>query len=162
MLSTIADLDSMVGATLDFASGSARQAPRRPTDLTALVTSITDDLADGGLPVSMEAAQPVIYACDPVTLKRALTNLIDNAVKYGGSATVAIRETLQAIEITIDDTGPGIPEEELTHVFEPLYRLESSRNRETGGWGLQLLCRSSVPMEAASPCRIGPKGVSAP
>ncbi|QRM35190.1 ATP-binding protein [Microvirga sp. VF16] len=144
MLSTIADLDSMVAATLEFASGSARQAPRRPTDLTALVTSITDDLADGGLPVSMDAAQPVIYACDPATLKRALTNLIDNAVKYGGSATVAIHETPRGIEITIDDTGPGIPEEELTHVFEPLYRIESSRSRETGGIGLGLAIALSI------------------
>jgi signal transduction histidine kinase len=144
MLSTIADLDAMVAATLEFASGGAKQAPRRPTDLTALVASITDDLADGGLPVSMEAARPVIHECDPATLKRALTNLIDNAVKYGGSATVAIRETLQAIEITIDDTGPGIPEEELTHVFEPLYRLESSRSRETGGMGLGLAIALSI------------------
>lgn len=144
MLSTIAELDSMVAATLEFASGSARQAPRRPTDLTALIASITDDLADGGLQVSMEAARPVIYACDPATLKRALTNLIDNAMKYGGCARVAIRETPQAIEITIDDTGPGIPEEELTHVFEPLYRLESSRNRETGGMGLGLAITLSI------------------
>jgi signal transduction histidine kinase len=103
-----------------------------------------DDLADGGLPVNMDAAQPVVYECDPATLKRALTNLIDNAVKYGGSATVAIGETLQAIEITIDDTGPGVPEEELTHVLEPLYRLESSRSRETGGMGLGLAIALSI------------------
>lgn len=144
MLSTIADLDAMVAATLEFASGGARQAPRRPTDLTALIASITDDLADGGLPVSMGAAQPIIYECDPATLKRALTNLIDNAVKYGGCAEVAIRETSRGIEITIDDTGPGVPEEELAHVFEPLYRLESSRSRETGGMGLGLAIALSI------------------
>ena len=144
MLSTIADLDAMVAATLEFASDSARQAPRRPTDLTALIASITDDLADGGLPVSMGTAQPIVYECDPVTLKRALINLIDNAVKYGGSAEVAIHETSRGIEITIDDMGPGIPEEELTHVFEPLYRLESSRSRETGGMGLGLAIALSI------------------
>lgn len=144
MLSTIADLDSMVAATLEFASGSAKQAPRRPTDLTALIASIADDLSDGGLPVSMEVAPPVIYECDPASLKRALTNLIDNAVKYGGSATVAIRETSKGIEISIDDTGPGIPEEELSHVFEPLYRLENSRSRETGGMGLGLAIVQSI------------------
>lgn len=144
MLSTIADLDSMVAATLEFASDSAKQAPRRPTDLTALIASITDDLADGGLPVSMDSAQPIIWSCDPATLKRALTNLIDNAVKYGGSAAVAIRETPRGIEIAIDDTGPGIPEEELMHVFEPLYRLENSRSRETGGMGLGLAITLSI------------------
>lgn len=144
MLSTIADLDAMVAATLEFASGGAQQAPRRPTDLTALIESMTDDLADGGLPVSMETAQPIIYECDPTTLKRALTNLVDNAVKYGGRAEIAIHETPRAIEITIDDTGPGIPEEELKHVFEPLYRIESSRSPETGGMGLGLAIASSI------------------
>lgn len=144
MLSTISDLDAMVAATLAFASGGAKPALRRPTDLTALLASITDDLADGGLPVSMEAARPIIYACDPATLKRALTNLIDNAVKYGGSAEVAIRKTSREIEMTIDDRGPGIPEAELAHVFEPLYRLEESRSRETGGMGLGLAIALSI------------------
>ena len=144
MLSTIADLDAMVAATLAFASDGARQAPRRPTDLTALLASIVDDLADGGLAVRMEDAPPVVYDCDPASLKRALTNLIDNAVKYGGSATVAIGSTTQGVEITIDDTGPGIPEAELSHVFEPLYRLENSRSRETGGMGLGLAITLSI------------------
>ena len=144
MLSTIADLDAMVAATLAFASDGARLTPRRPTDLTALLASIADDLADGGLPVRMDEAQPVVCECDPASLKRALTNLIDNAVKYGGSATVAIGTTARGIEITIDDTGPGIPEAELTHVFEPLYRLENSRSRETGGMGLGLAIALSV------------------
>jgi hypothetical protein len=98
MLSTIADLDAMVAATLEFASGGAQQASRRPTDLTALIESMIDDLADGGLPVSMETAQPIIYECDPATLKRALTNLVDNAVKYGGGARVAIHEKSRAVE----------------------------------------------------------------
>lgn len=144
MLSTIADLDAMVAATLAFASEGTKQAPRRPTDLTALLASIVDDLADGGLPVRMEDAQPVVFECDPVSLKRSLTNLIDNAVKYGGNALVAIGTTARAIEITIDDSGPGIPEAELTHVFEPLYRLETSRSRETGGMGLGLAIALSI------------------
>lgn len=145
MLSTIAELNKMVATTLEFASGVTKQPVRRPTDLAALTESIVDDLADAGLPVQMgAAAQPIIYACDPATLKRALTNLIDNAVKYGGHAEVAIHKTSQKIEITIDDGGPGIPEEELTHVLEPLYRLESSRSRETGGMGLGLAITLSI------------------
>ncbi|WP_206666268.1 ATP-binding protein [Agrobacterium tumefaciens] len=145
MLSTIADLNKMVATTLEFASGATQQPVRRPTDLAALLESMADDLSDAGLPVvCMDAAQPIIYDCDPATLKRALTNLIDNAVKYGGRAELAIHETPQTIEITIDDAGPGIPEEELTHVFEPLYRLESSRSRETGGMGLGLAIALSI------------------
>lgn len=144
MLSTIADLDTMVAATLEFAGGGARQITRRRTDLTALLASIVDDLADGGLPVAMSPCQPVIHECDPVTLKRAVTNLIDNAVKYGGSALVGIRDLGPQIEITVDDEGPGIPEEQLSHVLEPLYRLEESRSRETGGMGLGLAIALSI------------------
>jgi len=138
MLATIADLDAMVAATLAYASDGARTAPRRPTDLASLLASIVDDMADGGLPVTMGAAAPVTFPCDPASLKRALTNLIDNALKYGERATVGLQLSDRGIEISVDDGGPGIPEAELTQVFEPLYRLDSSRSRETGGMGLGL------------------------
>ena len=71
-------------------------------------------------------------------MKRALVNLIDNAVKYGTAAHVSITATARTIEIAIDDKGPGIPEDELTRVLQPFYRIEQSRNPETGGIGLGL------------------------
>ena len=86
----------------------------------------------------MEPAQPLVYECRPTALKRALTNLIDNAVKYGKTAHAAINATSKTIEITIDDEGPGIPKSELKRVLEPFYRVEESRSRETGGVGLGL------------------------
>lgn len=92
----------------------------------------------------MEAAQPIVRECQPAALKRALTNLLDNAIKYGKQARAAIRSTPDAIEITIDDEGPGIPEDELARVFRPFYRVEVSRNRETGGIGLGLAIALSV------------------
>ena len=104
--------------------------------MTALVASIVDDMADAGLPVTMAPAEPVVLECQPGALRRALANLIDNAVKYGRRAEVAIDAAATAIEITIDDDGPGIPEAELQRVFEPFHRLEQSRSRETGGTGL--------------------------
>ena len=82
--------------------------------------------------------------CRPAALKRALRNLIDNAVKYGKKARVAIKPTPQAIEITIDDEGPGIAGHELSRVFEPFYRVEESRNAETGGVGLGLAIALSI------------------
>ena len=136
MLATIAEMDQMVAATLQAARDEARIEARRRTDLTALLASAVDDMADAGLPVEMEPASPVIYECQPGALKRALTNLLDNAVKYGKEARATIRSTPQAIEIAIDDKGPGIPENELAHVFQPFYRVEGSRSRETGGIGL--------------------------
>jgi len=144
MLATIAEMDSMVGATLEFARDETVAEPRRPTDLVSLLQSIADDMNDAGLPVTMEPTQPLVYECRATALKRALTNLIDNAVKYGKTAHAAINVAPKAIEITIDDEGPGIPEQELARVFEPFYRIEESRNRETGGVGLGLAITQSI------------------
>jgi signal transduction histidine kinase len=144
MLSTIAEMDSMIGATLQFARDDSADEPRCPTDVTALVQSVVDDMREGGLAVRMQPAEPITYACQPAALKRAVRNLLDNAVKYGKSGTVEMRRLSQAIEITVDDEGPGIPQQELTRVLEPFYRLEESRSRETGGVGLGLAIAQSI------------------
>ncbi|MGA7307720.1 MAG: ATP-binding protein [Pseudolabrys sp.] len=144
MLGTIAEMDSMVGETLRFARDEATTETRRPTDIAALVQSIVDDMADAGLPVKMQPAKPIVYNCRPEALKRAIRNLLDNAIKYGKAASVAIQSTPKTIEINIDDEGPGIPEQALSRVFDPFYRLEESRNRETGGAGLGLAIAQSI------------------
>ena len=144
MLATIAEMDAMVTTTLAFARDEATAEARRPTDLAALVQSIVDDMSDTGLPVTMEPAEPVVHNCRPAALKRAIRNLIDNAVKYGKKANVAIKPTPKSIEITIDDEGPGIAEQEHSRVFEPFYRVEESRSRETGGVGLGLAIALSI------------------
>jgi signal transduction histidine kinase len=144
MLATIADMDSMITATLQYVRDDARAEPSRRTDITALLASVVDDMADAGLAVVMEPAPPFVAQCQPAALKRALTNLLDNAVKYGKQARAAIRATAQAIEITIDDEGPGIAADELARVFQPFYRVEASRSRETGGIGLGLAIALSL------------------
>jgi signal transduction histidine kinase len=144
MLATIAEMDSMIAATLEFVRDEATAEPRRRTDLAALLASVVDDMADTGLAVAMEPAQPVVCECQPAALKRALTNLIGNAVKYGKRARATIRSTPQAVEITVDDEGPGIPKEELARVFQPFHRVEGSRSRETGGIGLGLAIALSI------------------
>lgn len=121
MLATISEIDTMIVATLQFAWDEATAELHRRTDLTALLATVVDDLADGGLAVTMEPAQPIVRECQPGALKRALTNLLDNAVRYGKRARARICATPQWIEITIDDDGPGIPQDELEHVFEPFY-----------------------------------------
>jgi signal transduction histidine kinase len=80
----------------------------------------------------------------PVGLRRAIANLIDNAVKYGGCARVSLVQDAAAIRIAVDDDGPGIPTEDMQVVFRPFRRLETSRNRETGGAGLGLTIARSV------------------
>jgi signal transduction histidine kinase len=144
MLATIAEMDSMVGETLQFARDEATTEIRRPTDIAALVQSLIDDMVEAGLPVKMEPAEPIVYDCRPDALKRAIRNLLDNAVKYGKAASVAIQTTPKTIEIIVDDEGPGIPEQEISRVFDPFYRLEESRSRETGGVGLGLAIAQSI------------------
>jgi len=144
MLATIAEMDAMLGATLQFARDDAATEARRQTDISALVQSVVYEMVDRGLPVTMAPAEPVVLKIRANALKRAIRNLLDNAVKYGKTARVAIRATAKAIEITIDDEGPGIPEQELSRVFDPFYRVEQSRSPETGGVGLGLAIAQSI------------------
>lgn len=151
LLVTVGEMESMIGATLDFARGTAITEPRRPTDLPALLRSAVDDMADAGLPVTMDAAQPVVIECRPSALKRALVNLLENAVKYGGAARAAITIEPGATVVCVDDPGPGIPERELERVFEPFFRLDPSRSRDSGGVGLGLaIARAIVIAEGGS------------
>jgi signal transduction histidine kinase len=144
MLATIGEMDEMIGTTLAFARDEVRAEPRRRVDVAALVASVVDDMADAGLPATMQPASPLIHDCQPGALKRAITNLLDNAVKYGKRARVEIATTAKMIEIAIDDEGPGIPDDELPRVFQPFYRVEDSRSRDTGGTGLGLAIAQSI------------------
>jgi len=144
MLATIGEMDEMIGTTLAFARDEVRAEPRRRVDIAALLASVADDMADAGLPVTIRPAPPLSYDCQPGALKRAITNLLDNAVKYGKRADASIAEVAKAVEITIDDDGSGIPEAELPRVFQPFYRVEGSRSRDTGGTGLGLAIAQSI------------------
>jgi signal transduction histidine kinase len=144
MLATIAEMDAMVAATLQFARDEAAMEAPRPTDVAALVQSVADDMADAGLPVKIGPAEPAVLQCRPEALKRAIRNLLDNAVKYGKSAEVRLAAKPEVVEIVVDDEGPGIPEEELARVLQPFYRVEGSRSRETGGIGLGLAITQSI------------------
>lgn len=144
MLASIATLDAMIDATLDFARGTTAPEAWRRTDLAALLGSIVDDMTDAGLPVTLAPAEPVVLECQPGALRRAITNLLDNAVKYGTVARVSLQAAPDAVRIVVDDDGPGIPEPDLQKVFEPFHRLEESRSRETGGTGLGLAIAQTI------------------
>jgi signal transduction histidine kinase len=88
--------------------------------------------------------EKLVVSCRPGSLKRALNNIIQNAITYGGGARLALTATPESAVITIDDDGPGIPEADLERMFEPFARGEISRNRETGGSGLGLAIARSV------------------
>ena len=144
MLATLGEVDAMVAGSLEFARGQSVGEPVRRIDLTALLGSIVDDLTDAGLPVTLAAAPLVVLDCQPGALRRAFGNLIDNALKYGGVARLAVDIAPDIVRVVVDDDGPGIPVAEQSRVFEPFYRLEASRSRETGGSGLGLAIALSV------------------
>lgn len=134
------DLDDMLqllDGALDFLRGKSVGEPMQPVDLVALVESLVEDYQDMGA-VTLQAPDALQWPCRPKALKRALTNLIDNALKYGGGAHVVLAPATGGVEILVQDEGPGLAPDELTKVFEPFYRVEHSRSRETGGAGLGL------------------------
>ncbi|MEO8922731.1 MAG: ATP-binding protein [Caldimonas sp.] len=138
------EMESMVGATLDFLRGTGGAEATRAVDMNALLESLQADLSDVGERVSIEGHAQWPYVGQPTQLKRCLRNLVENATKYGKSASINANDNEERLQISIRDEGPGIPEAELGRVFDPFYRLEQSRNRDTGGTGLGLTIAKSI------------------
>lgn len=144
MLSTIDELQAMTEAAIAFARGQSTEEETRAMELEALIGSICDDYADLGHPVTFVEGVRMTYRCRPDGLRRAVRNLVENAVRYGGEATVFIQHTAATVDIVIEDRGPGIPDTMKEKVFAPFFRLEASRNRDTGGIGLGLSIARAV------------------
>ena len=138
------EMEAMVSSALDFMRGVDQPSPAQPVDVMALLESLQADAREIGSDVTVEGAAQAPYRGHAQTLKRCIGNLIDNAVKYGKRATLVVADTPAELTITVRDEGPGIPEDELERVFEPFYRLEDSRNRETGGSGLGLTIARNI------------------
>ncbi len=138
ILATIAEMQTMTEATLSFAKDEAAVEDTRTVDLNALVESLCEDLSEIGHEVEFVEGDPLAYRCRPDGIKRAVRNLIENALRYGGHASVRLVSSPSTVDIVVDDKGPGIPPAEIEQVFAPFYRLEQSRSRETGGVGLGL------------------------
>lgn len=138
MTRDIGDMEQMIDATLSYLRGDASDEPMRSIDLVALLDTIVDDARDAGHDCSLKGPPHLVIDSRLTGLKRAFANLIGNAVRFGGKVEVKIAASAAAVEVKIEDDGPGIPEESLRAVFEPFVRLEESRNRETGGVGLGL------------------------
>lgn len=132
------EMEAMVSQTLDFMRGLGGHEAPQPVDLNALVQRLQADQQAMGRQVQVLGQAQAPLLAMPSLLKRALGNLVDNAVLYGGSATLQLEDSPTMVTLRVADGGPGIPPEELERVFEPFYRLEASRNRSSGGTGLGL------------------------
>ncbi|GLR77414.1 HAMP domain-containing protein (plasmid) [Azospirillum oryzae] len=145
MLSEISDMETMISATLAFLRDDGVQEETEVIDLAVTLATICDTLTDSGYSAEYAGARHVPVRCRPVMLKRAFMNLIDNAVKYGARARVTLSVGNGKIHVEVVDEGPGIPEAEMEKVFHPFYRVERSRSRETGGFGLGLtIARTTI------------------
>lgn len=148
MLADLDEMETMVNATLAFARDDSATEPSVALDLAALCRTVLDEAADARPELPSEATgyhgpERLRIRGRPVALKRALANLVGNALNYGGSARIRLEGPGTGAEATlvrlrVEDDGPGIPEDALEAVFQPFRRLETSRNRETGGTGLGL------------------------
>ena len=131
-------MEAMISSTLGFVQDAARPRARSKLELASLVETVIDEATLTGADATVEQSDRVVVDGDPLALKRLVVNLVDNALKYGLSARARVYRSGGMAVIEIDDRGPGIPEPDIERVFEPFFRLEVSRSRETGGIGLGL------------------------
>ncbi|MEN8740032.1 MAG: ATP-binding protein [Phaeobacter gallaeciensis] len=141
LVATVEEMQSMVEATLTFAKGLSGNEPMQDVDLQSFLEALRGDMV---VPFVLSDGPEVTVRLRPNAIRRALRNVIENAVRYGGSATLGWISADGEIEISVTDRGPGIPTAELERVFDPFFRLEESRSLETGGHGLGLSIARSI------------------
>jgi signal transduction histidine kinase len=144
MLSDLNEMEAMIKATMAFARDDVAHEAVSSMDLAALVESLCEDRREMGGDVTYIGPDELPFKGRPMGLKRALDNLVSNALKYATTCTVTLSMGQDAVVLVVTDNGPGIPEEELEEVFRPFRRVEGSRNKETGGVGLGLAVVRSV------------------
>jgi len=164
-IADLKEMEYMIASILSFARDYTSTEVMEHFDLNALIETICNDLADTG--------KAVVYQSDDVrrpffgrlmALKRAITNLIENAVKYGNEANVSLVHNGHNLQIKIEDQGPGIPEDKLVKVFQPFYRVDSARTPNVGGAGLGLAVARDIISAHGGEIRLfnrKPKGLTA-
>lgn len=140
----IDQMEAMISAALTFVRDASQPGQRTPLELSSLVESLCDEMAETGASTEVETGEKVVLEGDPMALRRLFSNLLDNAVKFGGQARARVFRDEGHAVVEIEDDGPGIPQADRERVFEPFYRREPSRNRKTGGAGLGLAIVRSI------------------
>ncbi|MEL0210334.1 MAG: ATP-binding protein, partial [Novosphingobium sp.] len=144
MAATIEDINRSLDDILSLARVGRPSDPLEPTELSALVADVIGEFEDMGEPVELGDTDRVALPVRATWMRRALRNLVSNAMRYGERASITLaREGREAV-LRIEDDGPGIPEHEITRMMEPFTRLEASRNSGTGGTGLGLTLARAI------------------
>lgn len=144
MIAGIDDMDRTLDDILSLARLGRADETAEPTDISALIETVADEYSDMGEQVSFTRSGRITANIRATLIRRALRNLIGNAVKYGKRAAITVDKTDDKLLIHVDDEGPGIAEDQIEAMFEPFVRAEKSRNRETGGSGLGLTLARAI------------------
>ena len=148
------ELEQMVQSTLDYLSGGAQAVKLEPLDLDGLIALVVEDVEALGTEVAIDGATGMVVLGDSAQLRRALTNLLRNAVVHGCAPGVRVEAEDHHVSIHVEDRGPGIPGDELQRVTQPYYRLDAARGRDTGGAGLGLAVASEVALSHGGRLRL--------
>ncbi len=143
MSADVAEMEKTVEEYLSFARGESAETVVE-CDIGAILRDVARNAPAGEKPIAVDAETPLNIPVRPNAFKRAVTNLVNNGLLYGGSVSITARRGEEAVEITVDDDGPGIPESEREEVFRPFYRLDSARGPDTAGTGLGLTIARDV------------------
>ncbi len=154
MADTIAEMNRTLDDILSLARLGRPSEPLTEVDLSALVDAVVEDFRDLDANVSFTEAPRLRMWLRPSLMRRAIRNLIENAIKYGGGAEVALESAADSVAIIVSDNGPGIPEEHMANVFEAFTRIETSRNKDTGGIGLGLALAGAIVREAGGDIKL--------
>jgi signal transduction histidine kinase len=141
-------MQALVAMGIEYArSAAAPSEPARKVDVDALITALAADYQDAGRAVDVNARAEAGILTHPLALRRILSNLVDNALKFAGAASIETSVQRGWLCVAVLDAGPGIPEEHLRRVVEPFYRIEQSRNPDTGGTGLGLAIAEQLALQ---------------
>lgn len=132
------EMTAMLDSLLAYLGGQEDPEPRRRTDLAAIAMTVVDDAVDAGRPAAYVGLDHLPVQARPVSLKRAISNIVENALHYGGEANLTLTREGAAAVLAVEDSGPGIPEADLAGVLQPFHRLDIARARNTAGLGLGL------------------------
>ncbi|HCN65292.1 MAG TPA: two-component sensor histidine kinase [Pseudomonas sp.] len=138
------EMQAMINASLEFFRDDARLEQATSFDLAELLRTLTDDYRDQSIDIAISSPQHLVFFGRPMGIKRVVGNLLDNAVKYAQEPTIELSADDQQVTLLVLDRGPGIAPESQEQVFAPFFRLEGSRNKNTGGVGLGLSAARAI------------------
>jgi signal transduction histidine kinase len=154
MSETILEMSRMLDDILSLARAGRSMEPVQKVDLAALADAVVEDFVELGVRADMAETARMVVSVKPQLMKRALRNLIENAVKYGDRAHVELVRDTREVRIDVKDDGPGMPEDRMADMMEPFTRIEESRSRDTGGAGLGLALVRAIMMEHGGELRL--------